>query len=187
MDTCNAPIRKHQHTKKDKCQQQQQQQHWRKKFIEFQNGLLWESNCKTTVAKRMSNLTAHDVITKWIPSSSHENLITSCSNWRITFVPFRFGFVKYIFFIRSVRRLDTFHSFSLIFITLGSKFTPIHGDNKRKLIPLTSLQQRQQPVRVKLKTVCQRDKNGRNRFDINQTIHRCENWHKNMLHPIDKW
>lgn len=112
------------------------------------------------MAKRMSNLLALDVITKWIPASSHENLITTCSIWRVTFVPPLFLNILYTHFRRfiscyfiscfCVLHLAQFTALAWFLSRLGANFTPIHGDNKRKLIPLTSPKQ---PERIKLKTV----------------------------------
>lgn len=44
-----------------------------------------KSNCEATVANGMSNLSAHYIITKRVPWSSHENLIMQYLNWHTTY------------------------------------------------------------------------------------------------------
>lgn len=77
-----------------------------------------KSNCEATVTNGMSNLTAHYIITKWVPWSSHENLITQYSNWHTTFFshsldPTQSSFVFWYLLSRSPITMPDFSSFSV--------------------------------------------------------------------------
>lgn len=96
-----------------------------KRLLNFKlNCCLLRSNCKSTVAIGISNLTAHDVITKWIPFSLYHLFPPLRQHLKHSTADKYLRIVSFHFILCTVSHTHT----------LPCKFTNLLG-NKRKLIP----------------------------------------------------